>query len=422
MQYKVLVADAVRQHSFRVASALKKENLLFQYLTTVYYKDKLNWTHIVSFFLKGDSLNRAKKRRCIDLQDSDVTQFKEFLGVILLLIQRIDRKRYFTNRLNNYISKSFQIKVAKYAIKNNVDAIISYDTNSNYMFDYLIKYAPNIIRIIDDAHPNRNFLYKVYQEKMESAGEFRKTFEACGYLLNKSVADKYGIESKKAHYHIVASSFSAESVRYNGFKNQSIFRIPYGVNRNDFMSSKKDYDKLNLLFVGEVNQRKGIRQILDSAKVIASKDIVYHIVGTGAEYHQDLYKPYDKYVNFYGRVPFELLQDLFSKSSIFIFPSMGEGFGLVVLEALSAGLPVIVSKNCCGTDIIKDGYNGFVIEAGDTKELINKINWFIENKEKLPEMSRNAIKTAELYTWEKYEKEICIAVRKMIEKKGNSNE
>ena len=101
---------------------------------------------------------------------------------------------------------------------------------------------------------------------------------------------------------------------------------------------------------------------------------------------------------------------------------MGEGFGLVVLEALSAGLPVIVSKNCCGTDIIKDGYNGFVIEAGDTKELINKINWFIENKEKLPEMSRNAIKTAELYTWEKYEKEICIAVRKMIEKKGNSNE
>ena len=37
-------------------------------------------------------------------------------------------------------------------------------------------------------------------------------------------------------------------------------------------------------------------------------------------------------------------------------------------------------------------------------------------------MSRNAIKTAELYTWEKYEKEICIAVRKMIEKKGNSNE
>lgn len=157
-------------------------------------------------------------------------------------------------------------------------------------------------------------------------------------------------------------------------------------------------------------------------KLLLSKDIVYHIVGTGAEYHQDLYKPYDKYVNFYGRVPFELLQDLFSKSSIFIFPSMGEGFGLVVLEALSAGLPVIVSKNCCGTDIIKDGYNGFVIEAGDTKELINKINWFIENKEKLPEMSRNAIKTAELYTWEKYEKEICIAVRKMIEKKGNSNE
>ena len=129
MQYKVLVAHPGRQHSFRVASALKKENLLFQYLTTVYYKDKLNWTHIVSFFLKGDSLNRAKKRRCIDLQDSDVTQFKEFLGVILLLIQRIDRKRYFTNRLNNYISKSFQIKVAKYAIKNNVDAIISYDTN-----------------------------------------------------------------------------------------------------------------------------------------------------------------------------------------------------------------------------------------------------------------------------------------------------
>ena len=61
--------------------------------------------------------------------------------------------------------------------------------------------------------------------------------------------------------------------------------------------------------------------------------------------------------------------------------------------------------------MIQDGYNGFVIEAGDTDALIDKIRWFNRHKELLPIMSRQARSTALEFTWEKYERKIadCMA-------------
>lgn len=413
--HKIIVAHPGRQHSFRVAEALEKNGMLYQYATTVYDKDSSLWMKITKKFLKKDNLSRANKRKMRTVDDSKIVQFCELRGLLLLLVRRIDRKRSLTNRMEKSISVSFQKKLAKHIIKNDIGVVISYDTNSAVLFDILKKKAPGVIRIIDDAHPNRNYLYKVYNEKLASSGEFVRTYDACGYLLDKDYAEQYGDEAKLADIHIVASQFSFQAVRHNGFTRDNVIIAPYGVDKSVFAPMEKDYQNgLKLLFVGEINQRKGIAQILEAAKELKNLDIAFNLVGLGAEYCSDLYEPYKKYVNFCGRVTFEELQTYYGTSHVFIFPSMGEGFGLVLLEALSAGLPLIASRNCGGPDIIEEGYNGFLMDAGSTEQLVEKILWFYHHMDRLPQMQQNAQDSVKNRTWEQYENTLVSGLKEKI--------
>lgn len=411
---KILVAHPGRQHSFRVVTALQHNGMLDSYVTTVYDKDSSLLMRITKKFIRGDELKRAEKRKCPDVADENVIQFCEFGGLFFLLLLRIDKKQVKMRKFNHDLSIRFQKKLAKYIIKNNIKYVISYDTNSSVLFDILKKKAPEVIRIIDDAHPCRNYLYKIYNDRLESSGPFVKTYEACGYLLDKDNADSYGTEAKKADIHIVASTFSKQAALYNGIPEDHIVVAPYGVDNKAFHPWEKDYHHgLKVLFVGEINQRKGIYQILEAAKELHQYGVEFNLIGTGKDLAPELYAPYEKYVNFLGRVSFEKLQEMYGTSHIFVFPSMGEGFGLVIPEALSSGLPVIASKNCSGPDVIQDGYNGFVIDAGSTEQLIEKIRWFMDHIERIPLMQENAILSVKNMTWTKYEETL---VTQLIEK------
>ena len=157
---KIIVAHPGRQHSFRVATALKREGLLFKYVTTVYNKDTSLLMKIAKLFLNKENLERANNRRNVDLNDNDIVQFDAVLGYLLLLALRLDKSKKFYLLLDSIIKKSFGKKVAKYAIKNKADMIICFDTNALYCFRYLEKKKGTmIIRVIDHAHPPRNYLH-----------------------------------------------------------------------------------------------------------------------------------------------------------------------------------------------------------------------------------------------------------------------
>lgn len=413
---KVIVAHPGRQHSFRVAKSLKEGGMLFKYATTVYNRDSSILMRILKCFLNKDNYERAQKRKCTGLTDNDVVQFCEVDGLLLLALQRIDFTRFFSIRYNEYISRKFQRKIAQYAIENNVDAVISYDTNSMVLFNILKEKAPNIKRIMDNAHPNRHFLYYSYHENWDCVGDFKRTLDACGYLTDEKGSEKFGNEVKLADYHIVASSYSEKALVYDNIPLDNIYRIPYGVDNNKFLEPKRVYDgkQLNVLFVGEVNQRKGIKQVLEAAKRINSEDVIFNIVGSGREYCADLYESYKPYVNFMGRVPFDELLNQLQTSHVFIFPTMGEGFGLVLLEAMAAGLPVITTANCGGADIVTEGKDGFLIKVGDTDSLVDRIMWFKNNPDEASVMSAEAVKKASNYTWAKYDEGIRSSITDIL--------
>lgn len=409
---RIIVAHPGRQHSFRIATALKEKNLLFKYVTTVYDKENSLIMRIIKCFISKENRKRASKRRCPGLNDSDVVLFEQFLSFILLLVLRIDKTRKFSNALNDFISVRFQRKLAKYVLDNNVDIVISFDANSRELFRILKKEKPSVICIMDNAAPNRHYLYKTYNENIENCGPFTEGFKTFKYLVDEKSTLRFVEEIKLADYHIVASSFSRDALLYDGVPSSNIFVIPYGINSTlKCRPPKASADlKLNLLYVGRVDQRKGIYQILEAAKYLHNSNIIFNIVGPGVELMSDLFQPYKPYVNFHGPAYFEKLKEHYMSNDVFLFPSMGDGFGLVLLEAMAAGLPVIASKNSGGIDIIDEGINGFLIDSCNTKQLIEKINWFYHHLDQLPKMSINAYEAASQYTWERYDEQLVSVI------------
>lgn len=413
---KVIVAHPGRQHSFRVATALKKEGLLFKYATTVYNKDDSFLMRLTKLFLGEENVKRANRRKCPEVNDSEVVQFCEIWGLIGLLLIRLDKTHKIANAFNEYVSRRFQRKLARYIIKNNVDAVVSYDTNSHILFKILKEKAPHVKRIMDNAHPNRHYLYYSYRENLDCCGPFLKTLQACGYITDEKIASKFGDEAREASHHIVASSYSEKALKFDGVSETGIYKIPYGVDSNKFIEPQRTYarDHLNILFMGEVNQRKGIRQVLEAAKCLDNRNYIFNIVGDGANHCSELYAPYRNDVNILGYVSFEELLHQLATSHVFVFPTMGEGFGLVLLEAMAAGVVPITTENCAGRDIVEDGVNGFIIPVGDTDRLVEVVKWCGENPESLAIMAEKARTTAADFTWERYEKGIVSAIHEIV--------
>ena len=94
------------------------------------------------------------------------------------------------------------------------------------------------------------------------------------------------------------------------------------------------------------------------------------------------------------------ISELYNNISVYIQPSVTEGFGLEVLEAMAAGRPVIASDGCGASEIISEGYDGFVFEKRNTKQLGELINWFKENPSEIKKFGDRARQSATKYTWD----------------------
>jgi len=103
-----------------------------------------------------------------------------------------------------------------------------------------------------------------------------------------------------------------------------------------------------------------------------------------------------------GQTPREALLREMSEADVFVFPSLFEGFALVILEAMATGLPVITTSNTAGPDLIEDGKEGLIVPAGDVEALQTAMESLLNDPERARAMGRAAHEKAKEYTWERY--------------------
>ena len=125
------------------------------------------------------------------------------------------------------------------------------------------------------------------------------------------------------------------------------------------------------------------------------------IVGSG-EYEEEMQRRIselglERNVIRYPMMPQESLRDIYNILDIFIFPTEGESLGLVAIESMACGTPVIASDYSAPKYYIENGVNGFKFPLGDWKKLADRILMFIKEYRGNPILTEGALKTVELY-------------------------
>jgi glycosyltransferase involved in cell wall biosynthesis len=147
-------------------------------------------------------------------------------------------------------------------------------------------------------------------------------------------------------------------------------------------------------------------------------NLIYIIAGKGPD--MEMYKKSISKYNLEGRVKLlgyvtdEQKYSLFRRSDVFLLPSSGETFGLVIVEAMHFGKPIITTKNEGSIDIIKDGYNGFFAER-DEKDIADKVHKVLSlDKVRLAEIRKNSLATAKSFSVEKMIKRYKKTIKNVI--------
>ncbi len=190
---------------------------------------------------------------------------------------------------------------------------------------------------------------------------------------------------------ISISNYTISKVKEYLTVDQSKFNIlPCKFSENNFQiadKSKKLLDRhgitnetkviLTICRLDNFESYKGYDQIIESLDLVKEsiKDLVYILVGKGNDRHriEDLIKNkgLEKSVIMTGFIPDEEIVDYYNLCDLFAMPSKGEGFGIVYLEALACGRPVLVSNQDAGQEVIKNGELGIVVDPDNIKELAN---------------------------------------------------
>lgn len=192
-------------------------------------------------------------------------------------------------------------------------------------------------------------------------------------------------------YGTLAKEYLVEHLKV---KKEEVFIAQNTVETEFFSNKKRLFQKssyasgcLNIVTVGYLTERKNIFSLIKAVeKILVSHPDMLHltIVGDGSQKKALIsycdQKGIIKYVNFTGNLARGDVAKELCMADIFLFPSLYDIYGLVVIEAMACGLPVI-SSMCAGVtkDAIIDGKNGFRADFRNVDEIANKIEFFIEN-------------------------------------------
>jgi glycosyltransferase involved in cell wall biosynthesis len=168
---------------------------------------------------------------------------------------------------------------------------------------------------------------------------------------------------------------------------------------------------LKLLFVGGLSQRKGIADLFAVAAALGPK-VELTVVGNKTTNNCSALDAALARHRWIPSLPHADILRLMQAHDVLVFPSLFEGFGLVITEAMSQGTPVITTDRTAGPDLIEHGYNGWLIEAGSTPALQSAIEELLLRPELIAQVAQAALETARRRPWSVYGKELAAALSK----------
>lgn len=302
------------------------------------------------------------------------------------ILNKIDRLFYFkkirkveNNVLQNYVMDNYSMIHAHFLFS---DGGVAYKLHKKFKIPYVVAVRNTDINIF--------FKYFIHLRKF-----------ALEILSN---ADQIVFLSPKYKEFLLENYVPTEQ---RDVLEKKMVVIPNGVNEfwlTEGAAGKNIDSSIRFLYIGDFTKNKNIQFTIKALKKMRSENLNlrFDIVGSGGKYEEKiklLIKENESWINYHGRInDLEKLKRIYNASHIFVMPSKTETFGVVYIEALSQGLPVIYTEGQGIDGFYPDGEIGYGVKYDDLEDFILKIKLIIK---RYSEMSHMSIQKSKKFSWNK---------------------
>ena len=415
---KVIVAHPQQQHSYRLATALEQAGMLEAYCTTVYYRPR-TLTALVARILPSFWRKKATGRHCDSLPDNKVLQFSELGGLAVLFCHNVPFAKRWYWEMKRHVEDRFAKKVARLAAETGADAVVCYDGCSAVLFEEVKRVSPGTAAIADMSAANALYLRAVYEEAAAAKPEFSESLHGWKRVWDPIDVARTEREIATADAFLCGSKFVERSLEFSGIDRSRCAVCHYGVDTEKFpyreRTVKPESEPLTFVYLGIVGEHKGISYLFDAFEGVPASKARLVCIGV-VRLSDSIVERLPPNIELKGIVQHDDVSELLLAADVMLFPSLGDGFSLSIMEGFASGLPVVCSDNTGAADCVAEGENGFVVPTRDAEALREKIEWFCGNRDRIPRMAACARERVLGLTWDEYYLNAAKAVDDLVRK------
>ncbi len=239
-------------------------------------------------------------------------------------------------------------------------------------------------------------------------------------VVHPQVVERELREYQEADFISIPSLFVKETFLQRGVPAAKLLHVPFGVDLTNFYPIPKVDKTFRVIHCGNLSLRKGVHYLLQAFWELKLPGAELWLIGSLPEEIRPFLKQFaSPAIRHLGPFPEPELHKYYSQGSVFCLASIEEGLAMVQVQAMACGLPLIITTNTGGADLVREGREGFILPIRDVAALKEKILYCYENQEevrRMGEAARERVRTG--FTWADYGDKMMACYRRILAGEG----
>ena len=391
-RFRLRVAHSGKQHAYRHALAVEQAGSLDLFITSGYYKP--NWfpDRLASSIKRIDRVMRRRFQEGLPVEKV-VRRWRYELPEL------IARYAFGPGRFAENCMFRRDAAFDRWVARNWVrDCDIYWGFQGSCLESLNAARQRGITAIAEFAIAHVTSAIELLSEEAAKHPEWASTIS--NFSFPGWYRERLEQEPHAADYCVAASQFTVRSLEQADVDPRRILLLPLGADLEEFRFARRSSEgSFRILFVGGVGQRKGVKYLLQAFERIRGRGVELTLAGPLPADMRPL-TPYEGLVRLTGRLDQAAIVREMHAAHVLVLPSVFEGFGLVIAEAMATGMPVIASTHSAGPDIIREGIDGYVVEPDDVERLADRLERIRSARAAAIEMGAAAARRAREFSWD----------------------
>ncbi|MEO0843081.1 MAG: glycosyltransferase family 4 protein [Cyanobacteria bacterium J06632_19] len=388
----------------QVAIALFEHKMLAGFATTLIDKPNSKQRNLLCNLAKTFNYDLAHQlsRRVVNELPQSLVRDYPWQELVRLVVSRVDKQKILTDLVFHWEVNGYDNWVARKHL-SNVDSIYGYEYACLKSFQAAAKQG--IARIYDVPSPEHDFVENLLEIEYQNFPELQTPYRKYCRARQTQRTQKRRAEWELADVVITNSQFTKASYQAAGLDVTKMRVVPLAaptVCSDGIYGGTQEQEPIKFLWAGTFSVRKGAHYLLQAWKQLQLKNKARLEVFGAMGLPSSLVENLPDSINISGTVPHSELFQYYQQADVLLFPTLCDGFGMVVTEAFAHGLPVITTDRAGAADLVRHHVNGLIIPAGDVNALAEAMEWCITHRQELKAMRQPALETAANWQWWNY--------------------